>query len=58
MLCRWGTDDDLRIWLPAILTEGVPTAAREDVETRISRNDDGGAHLASLVPEADRARTR
>ncbi len=46
VLARWGTDDEIRLHLPAILTEGLPAEARADVDARIARGDPGGLRFA------------
>jgi hypothetical protein len=58
VLCKWGDTHEISTWMPAILTEGVPAAARGEVESRAAKSDAGSAVLRSLVPEADRPRTR
>lgn len=50
ILLRYGDADELRSWLPAVLTEGLELGDLPHVQARIDRGDEGAAVLSALWP--------
>lgn len=49
LLCAHGSAAELRRWLPAILSEGVPSAAIPAVTARLARGDEGSEVLREAL---------
>lgn len=52
ILCDHGDAEDLRTWLPAVLTEELGADERAAIERRMARGDDGGAVVRELLGQS------